>query len=113
MMHCIYCHERGKTMAGNITFVTGVNTFWIETLKKHNASRKHITCCDKCTAQVPPLPTTFQRQAVANRSSEDAKMIIKFNIAYNIAKEVLFTKFKFQNNSSQEKRLEHKPDIQQ
>ena len=52
-MHCIYCKECGKTMAGNSAFVTGSNTFRIETLKKHNASMKHITCCDKCTASVP------------------------------------------------------------
>lgn len=85
MMHCIYCKECGKTMAGNSAFVSGANTFRIETLKKHNASIKHTACRDKCTAQVSPLPAAFQRQAAANRSSEEAEMIIKFNIAYNIA----------------------------
>ena len=94
-MHCIYCKECGKTMAGNSAFVTGSNTFRIETLKKHNASMKHITCRDKCTATVSPLPAAFQRQEAANRTSDEAKMMIKFNIAYNIAKEELpFTKFK-------------------
>lgn len=49
-------------------------------LKKRNASMKHITCHDTCTAQVSPLP--------AGCSS-------KFNVAYNIAKEECpFTKFK-------------------
>ncbi|KAK0148163.1 Zinc finger protein 862 [Merluccius polli] len=95
MMHCTYCKECGKTMAGNTAFVTGCNTFRIETLKKHNASAKHTTCRDKCTAQVPPLPAAFQRQAAANASSDEAGMIIKFNVAYHIAKEELpFTKFK-------------------
>lgn len=55
IMHCIYCKECGKSMAGNSAFVTGSNTFRIETLKKHNASIKHITCRDKCTAHVSPL----------------------------------------------------------
>lgn len=95
IMHCIYCKECGKSMAGSSAFVTGSNTFRIETLKKHNASNKHITCRDKCTAKVSPLPAAFQLQAAANRSSDEADMMIKFNIAYNIAKEELpFTKFK-------------------
>lgn len=82
-------------MAGNTAFVTGANTYRVETLKKHNESRRHITCRDKCTAKESPLPSAFQRQAEANRSSEEAEMIIKFNIAYNFAKEeVPFTKFK-------------------
>ncbi|KAL4008878.1 hypothetical protein ACER0C_002730 [Sarotherodon galilaeus] len=82
-------------MAGNTAFVTGANTFRLETLKKHTASRRHIICRDICTAQMSPLPTAFQRQAAVNRSSEEAEMIIKFNIAYNIAKEeVPFTKLK-------------------
>ena len=59
IMHCIYCKESGKTMAGSSAFVTGSNTFRIETLKKHNASIKHVTCRDKCTAQVSPLPLPF------------------------------------------------------
>lgn len=42
-----------------------------------------------------PLPAVFQRQAAANRSSEEAEIIIKFNTAYTIAKvELPFTKFK-------------------
>ncbi len=95
IMHCIYCKVCEKTMAGNSAFVTGSNTFRIETLKKHNASIKHITCRDKCTAKVSPLPAAFQRQAAANRSSDEAEMIIKFTVAYNIAKEQLpFTKLK-------------------
>ncbi|KAL7827672.1 hypothetical protein SRHO_G00333940 [Serrasalmus rhombeus] len=54
-----------------------------------------MTCRDKCTAQVSPLPTAFQRQAAANSSSDEAETIIKFNSAYNIATEELpFTKFK-------------------
>ena len=44
---------------------------------------------------VAPLPAAFQRQAAATRSSEVSEMIIKFNVAYNLAKEELpFTKFK-------------------
>ena len=58
-----------------------------ERLKSTSVSRKHITCRDKCPAQVPPLPTAFQQQAAGNRSSEEAKIMIKFNIVYNIAKE--------------------------
>lgn len=84
-MHCIYCKDCGKTMASNSAFVT----------KKHNASIKHITCRGKCTAQVSPLPAVFQWPVAANSSSDEAEMIIKFNVAYNIAKEELpFTKFK-------------------
>lgn len=93
VMYCIYCNECGKAIAGNSAFVTGSGTFWIETLKKHNASAKHITCRDKCTAQVSPLPAALQRQAAANRSSGEAEMITKYNVAYNIAKELPFTKF--------------------
>ena len=41
-----------------------------------------------------PLPAAFQRQAVTIRFSKESE-IIKFNVAYNIAKEELpFTKFK-------------------
>ncbi|KAJ8361791.1 hypothetical protein AAFF_G00420480 [Aldrovandia affinis] len=49
-----------------------------------------------CVAgRAAPLPAAFQRQAAANRSSEESEMIITFNTAYNIAKEELpFTKFK-------------------
>lgn len=43
----------------------------------------------------PSVPAAFQRQVAANRSSDEAELIIKFNAAYNIAKEELpFTKFK-------------------
>lgn len=52
-------------------FVTGSNTFSIGTRKKYNASIEHITCRDKCTAQVSPLPTAFQPQAAANRSDDE------------------------------------------
>ncbi|KAJ8384389.1 hypothetical protein AAFF_G00205220 [Aldrovandia affinis] len=49
-----------------------------------------------CVAgRAAPLPAAFQRQAAANRSSEESEMIIKFNTVYNIAKEELpFTKCK-------------------
>lgn len=95
VMHCIYCKECGPAMAGNSSLATGCQTFRIETLKKHGASIKHTTCRDKCTAQTPPLPAAFQRQAASNRTSEEAAMMIKFNIAYNIAKEEIpFTKFR-------------------
>ncbi|KAJ8358492.1 hypothetical protein AAFF_G00435730 [Aldrovandia affinis] len=49
-----------------------------------------------CVAgRAAPLPAAFQRQAAANRSSEESEMIITFNTAYNIAKEELpFTKCK-------------------
>ena len=41
-----------------------------------------------------PLPAAFQRQAVTIRFSKESEMI-KYNVAYNIAKEELpFTKFK-------------------
>lgn len=50
-----------------------------------------INALPKC----PLFNAAFQRQAAANRLSDKAKMIIKFNVAYNIAKEELpFTKFK-------------------
>ncbi|KAJ8362024.1 hypothetical protein AAFF_G00401730, partial [Aldrovandia affinis] len=63
-------------------------------LKKHNLSKKHVLCRDRCVAgRAAPLPAAFQRQAAANRSSEEPEMIITFNTAYNIAKEELpFTK---------------------
>ena len=42
-----------------------------------------------------PLPAAFQRQAVVIRSSEESEIIIKCNVAYNIAKEEMpFTTFK-------------------
>ena len=45
--------------------------------------------------KVAPLPAAFQRQAVVIRSSEESEIIIKCNVAYNIAKEEMpFTKFK-------------------
>lgn len=93
-MHCVYCQECGQNMAGKSAFVSG-STFRIETLKKHNMSKKHTICRDKCVEKVAPLPAAFQRQVVAIRSSEESEMTIKFNVAYNIAKEELpFTKFK-------------------
>ena len=56
----------------------------------------HICRCDRCIAgKATPLPASFQRQAAANRTSEQKEMMVKFNTAYNIAKEELpFTKFK-------------------
>ena len=57
----------------------------------------HTICrCDRCIAgKATPLPASFQRQAAANRTSEQKEMMVKFNTAYNIAKEELpFTKFK-------------------
>lgn len=112
VMFCMYCKECGKTMAGNTSFVTGCNTFRIETLKKHSASAKHISCRDKCTAQVSPLPDAFQRQTAANRSAEEAEMIAKFNIAYNIAREELpFTKFRSEVILHKKKWAGYKPNI--
>lgn len=53
-------------------------------LKKHNASIKHITCREKCAAQVSTLPAYFQ--AAVNTLSDEADMIIKFiNLFLNIA----------------------------
>ena len=53
-------------------------------------------CRDGCVAgKAAPLPAAFQCQAVANQTSENSELMIKFNTAYNIAKEELqFTKFK-------------------
>ena len=95
-MHCIYCKECSKTLAGSSDFAISSKTFRIETLKKHNKSRKHILCRDRCIAgKATPLPASFQRQAAANRTTEQKEMMVKFNTAYNIAKEELpFTKFK-------------------
>ena len=94
-MHCIYCRECGQIMAGNTAFVGEATAFRIETLKKHNMSKKHTICRDKCVDKVAPLPAAFQRQAVVIRSSEESEMIIKCNVAYNIAKEEMpFTTFK-------------------
>ena len=46
------------------------------------------------TRSAQPLPTSFNRIDESNRSAENEEMIIKFNTAYNIAKEELpFTKF--------------------
>ncbi|KAJ8372097.1 hypothetical protein AAFF_G00294610 [Aldrovandia affinis] len=49
-----------------------------------------------CVAgRAAPFPAVFQRQAAANRSSEESDMIITFNTAYNIGnKELPFTKCK-------------------
>lgn len=97
-MHCIYCRECSKSMpgSGSSDFAVSSTTFRIETLKKHNKSKKHILCRDRCVAgKAAPLPAAFQRQAVANKTSENSELMIKFNTAYNIAKEELpFTKFK-------------------
>ena len=76
---------------------TELKTFRLQVLKKHNKTKKHIACRDKCVQEVAPLPAALQRQAAMNRSSEEAEMMIKFNVAYNIAKEEMpFTKFKSQ-----------------
>ena len=94
-MHCIYCKECSKTLAGSSDFAISSKTFRIETLKKHNKSRKHILCRDRCIAGKATLPASFQRQAATNRTSEQKEIMVKFNTAYNIAKEELpFTKFK-------------------
>lgn len=87
--------------------------FELKTLKKHNASKKLITCHDKCSAQVSPLPTAFQRQAAANRSSDEVEMIIKLNIAYNIAKEELPFTFKSEIILMKKNGLNVKHDVQQ
>ena len=56
---------------------------------------KHTSYRIKCVTKVAPLPAAFLRQTVAIRSSEQSEMIIKFYVAYNIAKEELpFTKFR-------------------
>ena len=82
-------------MAGNSAFVGEATAFHIETLKIHIMSKKHTICRDKCVDKVAPLPAAFQRQAVVIRSSEESEIIIKCNVAYNIAKEEMpFTKFK-------------------
>lgn len=47
--------------------------------------------------QRSPLPTVFRCQAVANPSSEESDVIIKFNTPYSIVKEELpFANFKSQ-----------------
>ena len=94
-------------------FAVSSTTFRIETLK-HNKSRKHILCRDRCVAgKAAPLPAAFQRRAVANQTSENSKLMIKFNTAYNIAKEELpFTKFK-SLITLMKKRYGCKPDIRQ
>lgn len=94
-MHCIYYKEYGQSMAGNNAFRRSINVpNW--NIKK--LSKKHVLYCDRCMAsRAAPLPAAFQRQAAANRSSEESEMIIKFNTTYNLAKEELpFTKFKSQ-----------------
>ena len=55
-MHCIYCRECGQIMAGNTAFVGEATAFRIETLKKHNMSKKHTICRDKCVDKVAPTP---------------------------------------------------------
>ena len=115
-MHCIYCRECSKSMpgSGSSDFAVSSTTFRIETLKKQNKSRKHILCRDRCVAgKAAPLPAAFQRQAVANQTSENSELMIKFNTAYNIAKEELpFTKFK-SLITLMKKRYGCKPDIRQ
>lgn len=95
-MFCIYCKKCGPTVAGRTNFVQGNKQFKLQSIKLHNDSVKHKTCRDQCiTRKAQPLPTSFHRTEESNRSAENAEMIIKFNTAYNIAKEELpFTKFK-------------------
>lgn len=97
-MFCIYCRKCGPTVAGRTNLTKGTKQFKLQTLKLHNESVKHKTCRDQCiTRQAQPLPTSFHRTAESNRLADNAEMVIKFNTAYNIAKEELpFTKFKSQ-----------------
>ncbi|KAJ8358301.1 hypothetical protein AAFF_G00015890 [Aldrovandia affinis] len=71
--------------------------FTVKSSRPHSASFKVFSKNHpRCVAgRAAPLPAAFQRQAAANRSSEESDMIITFNTAYNIAKEELpFTKCK-------------------
>lgn len=64
IMHCIYCKECSQSMTENSAFAVRALTFQIETLKKHNVSKKHVLCRDRCTAgRATPLPAAFQCQA--------------------------------------------------
>lgn len=97
-MHCVYCKFCGPSIAGLSKFVTASKQFKHESLKLHNESMKHAKCRDRYISRdAAALPTAFRRQDLANRASEESELIIKFNVAYNIAKEEMhFTKFKSQ-----------------
>lgn len=98
MMHCMYCKECGPSIAGGSKLAIGSTHFKRESLKLHGDSTKHKNCRDKCISRTAaPIKSAFQRQDAANRSTEEDEMVIKFNTAYNIAKEELpFTAFKSQ-----------------
>ena len=83
-------------LAGRTHFVNGSTQFKVQSLKLQNESQKHNTCRDRCiTRSSQPLPTSFNRIDESNRSAENEEIIIKFNTAYNIAKEEFpFTKKK-------------------
>ncbi|KAK0132144.1 Zinc finger protein 862 [Merluccius polli] len=66
---------------------------WLRYNKRRN--EMHCVYCQECGQNM--AGNSAFRQVVAIRSSEEAEMIIKFNVAYNIAKEELpFTKFQSQ-----------------
>ena len=96
-MVCVYCRTCGPSVAGRTHFVNGSTQFKVQSLKLHNESQKHKTCRDRCiTRSSQPLPTSFNRIDESNRSAENEEIIIKFNTAYNIAKEEFpFTKKKW------------------
>ena len=97
-MVCVYCSSCGPSVAGRTQFVNGSTQFKIQSVKLHHDSKKHKTCRDRCiNRSSQPLPSSFSRIEEASRSAENEEMIIKFNTAYNLAKEELpFTKFKTQ-----------------
>ena len=59
---------------------------------------RHKKCSDLyCNENATPLSVAFKRQEAVNHCTEEAKLLLKFNMAFFIAKEELpFTKYKGQ-----------------
>ena len=70
------------------------------TLVKHSASLRDKICRDLYSNEnATLLLAAFRRQEAVNQCAEEAKLILKFNTAFFIAKEELpFTKYKGQLN---------------
>ncbi|XP_064619500.1 zinc finger protein 862-like [Lineus longissimus] len=97
LMFCKDCRANPALARSNLGSTAGCDTHKHDTLAKHKISRAHILCRDACLKKTSKaaLPQVFNRQVTNNQLEVEKQLEVKFNIAYNIAKEEIpFTKFK-------------------
>lgn len=97
-MNCECCSRYPRT-AGKMNFADSAGTLQLKhnTLVKHNQSLKHRVCRDMLlNEKATPLLAAFRRQEAVNHAADEAEMMLKFNMAYYVAEELPFTKFKSQ-----------------